>query len=67
MIVSMGEPMVEFNQVEERRYLQGYGGDTSNMIIAAARSGARTAYITREWVWLNDGRSLGSTLESQPE
>ena len=47
MIVSMGEPMVEFNQVEERRYLQGYGGDTSNMIIAAARSGARTAYITR--------------------
>ena len=47
MIVSMGEPMVEFNQVEERRYLRGYGGDTSNMIIAAARSGARTAYITR--------------------
>ena len=47
MIVSIGEPMVEFNQVEERRYLQGFGGDTSNMIIAAARSGARTAYITR--------------------
>jgi len=47
MIVSIGEPMVEFNQVEERRYLQGYGGDTSNMIIAAARSGASTAYITR--------------------
>ena len=47
MIVSIGEPMVEFNQVEERRYLQGFGGDTSNMVIAAARSGARTAYITR--------------------
>ena len=47
MIVSIGEPMVEFNQVEERRYLQGFGGDTSNMIIAAARSGARAAYITR--------------------
>lgn len=47
MIVSIGEPMVEFNQVEERRFLQGYGGDTSNMIIAAARSGASTAYITR--------------------
>ena len=47
MIVSVGEPMVEFNQVEERRYLQGFGGDTSNMIIAAARSGARTAYVTR--------------------
>jgi 2-dehydro-3-deoxygluconokinase len=47
MIVSIGEPMVEFNQVEERRYLQGFGGDSSNMIIAAARSGARTAYVTR--------------------
>jgi 2-dehydro-3-deoxygluconokinase len=47
MIVSIGEPMVEFNQVEDRRYLQGFGGDSSNMIIAAARSGARTAYVTR--------------------
>ena len=47
MIVSIGEPMVEFNQIEDRRYLQGFGGDTSNMIIAAARSGARTAYLTR--------------------
>jgi 2-dehydro-3-deoxygluconokinase len=47
MIISIGEPMIEFNQVEDRRFLQGYGGDSSNMIIAAARSGARTAYITR--------------------
>ena len=47
MIVSLGEPMIEFNQVEARKYLQGFGGDTSNMIIAAARSGARTAYLTR--------------------
>jgi 2-dehydro-3-deoxygluconokinase len=49
LIVSLGEPMVEFNQTRpgERSYLQGFGGDTSNMIIAAARSGARTAYVTR--------------------
>jgi 2-dehydro-3-deoxygluconokinase len=49
LIVSIGEPMVEFNQTRrgERAYLQGFGGDTSNMIIAAARSGARTAYVTR--------------------
>jgi 2-dehydro-3-deoxygluconokinase len=49
LIVSVGEPMVEFNQTRpgERNFLQGFGGDTSNMIIAAARSGARTAYITR--------------------
>jgi len=41
--------MVEFNQTRpgEPGYLQGFGGDTSNMIIAAARSGARTAYVTR--------------------
>jgi 2-dehydro-3-deoxygluconokinase len=47
VIVSIGEPMIEFNQVEQRRFLQGFGGDTSNMIVAAARSGARTAYLTR--------------------
>jgi len=49
MIVSIGEPMVEFNQTrpDERNFLQGFGGDSSNMIIAAARSGARTAYVTR--------------------
>lgn len=48
-ILSIGEPMIEFNQTRpgEPYYLQGFGGDTSNMIIAAARSGARTAYVTR--------------------
>ena len=49
MIVSIGEAMVEFNQTRpgEKTYLQGFGGDTSNMIIAAARSGARAGYVTR--------------------
>ena len=48
-IVSIGEPLLELNQTTpgEPRYLQGFGGDSSNMIIAAARSGARTAYVTR--------------------
>jgi len=48
-IVSIGEPMVEFNQTKPGapHYLQGFGGDSSNMIIAAARSGARAAYFTR--------------------
>ena len=48
-IVAIGEPMVEFNQTRpgDPHYLQGYGGDTSNMVIAAARSGARTGYVTR--------------------
>ena len=49
MIVSIGEPLIEFNQTRRGtpRFLQGFGGDTSNMIIAAARSGARAAYVTR--------------------
>ena len=48
-VVSIGEAMIEFNQVrpDAPEYRQGFGGDTSNAIIAAARQGARTAYITR--------------------
>jgi 2-dehydro-3-deoxygluconokinase len=48
-IVSIGEPLIEFNQTRPRRaeYLQGFGGDSSNMAIAAARQGARVAYVTR--------------------
>ena len=49
-IVSLGEPMVEFNQTrgdDPQAYRQGFGGDTSNMAIAAARLGARVAYATR--------------------
>jgi 2-dehydro-3-deoxygluconokinase len=52
-IVALGEPMVEFNQTDEgqgaqrgRMYLQGFGGDTSNFAIAAARQGARVAYLS---------------------
>jgi 2-dehydro-3-deoxygluconokinase len=49
-ILAIGEPMVEFNQAGgagSREYLQGFGGDTSNFAIAAARQGARVSYFTR--------------------
>lgn len=48
-LVALGEPLLEFNQTRagEAQYLQGFGGDTSNCIIAASRLGARTAYVTR--------------------
>ena len=48
-VLAIGEPMIEFNQTRpgDPNYLQGFGGDTSNMIIAAARQGARAAYVTR--------------------
>lgn len=48
-VAAMGEAMLEFNQTQpgQPQYLQGFGGDTSNAAIAAARAGARTTYLTR--------------------
>ncbi|WP_298924191.1 sugar kinase [uncultured Ramlibacter sp.] len=48
-VSALGEGMLEFNQTRagEPNYLQGFGGDTSNAAIAAARAGARTAYLSR--------------------
>jgi 2-dehydro-3-deoxygluconokinase len=48
-LVALGEALVEFNQTQpgQPQYLQGFGGDTSNASIAAARAGARVAYLSR--------------------
>ncbi|MEP7205762.1 MAG: sugar kinase [Casimicrobiaceae bacterium] len=55
-IVALGEPMIEFNQTRagaSEAFLRGFGGDTSNMAIAAARLGRglpepiHVAYVTR--------------------
>ncbi|MCD2184648.1 sugar kinase [Rhizobium sp. GN54] len=47
-VVALGEPLIEFNQVGgiSGDYKLGHGGDTSNAVIAAARQGARTGYVT---------------------
>jgi 2-dehydro-3-deoxygluconokinase len=47
-VLALGEGMVEFNQTQPGlpNYLQGFGGDTSNAVIAAARAGARCAYLS---------------------
>jgi 2-dehydro-3-deoxygluconokinase len=48
-ILALGEAMLEFNQTGAgggRQYLQGFGGDTSNFAIAAARQGARVGYLS---------------------
>lgn len=46
-IVAMGEPMYEFNQrVGRPGWHGGFGGDTSNTAIAAARLGGKVAYFT---------------------
>jgi 2-dehydro-3-deoxygluconokinase len=40
--------MIEFNQsvIDEPTYLQGFGGDTSNFCIAAARQGASVGFVS---------------------
>lgn len=47
-ILAYGEAMLELNQCADdpRYYLEGFGGDTSNFAIAAARQGADSGYIT---------------------
>src|SRR4051794_41188587 len=55
-IVSIGEPLIEFNRPKEgdgRTWLQGFGGDSQNVAIAAARQGASAGYVTslgQDWM-----------------
>ncbi|HPU50033.1 MAG TPA: sugar kinase [Burkholderiaceae bacterium] len=47
-VVALGEPLYEFSRIPgARHYAQGFGGDTSNFSVAAARAGGRAAYLTR--------------------
>jgi len=47
-IVAIGEPLFEFNQLPgQTLYRQGFGGDTANFAVAAARAGASVGYLTR--------------------
>ncbi len=48
-ILALGEALIEYNEVDPaaHTWLQGHGGDTSNVVVAAARQGARCGYLTR--------------------
>jgi 2-dehydro-3-deoxygluconokinase len=52
-VVSLGEPLLEFNAVEPgllrevSSYEVGWGGDTSNFAIAVARLGGSVGYVSR--------------------
>jgi len=46
-LLCLGEPLVEFNREPDGRWLQGFGGDVSNVAVAAARQGARAGIATR--------------------
>ena len=55
-LVSIGEPLIEFNRPREgdgRTWLQGFGGDSQNVAIAAVRQGSSAGYITslgQDWM-----------------
>ena len=48
-LIAIGEPLIEFNQRDPAAptFQRGFGGDTSNAVIAAARLGARAGYISQ--------------------
>ena len=52
-VIALGEPMLEFNATEAgslrevRNYEVGWGGDTSNFVIAVSRLGRTAGYICR--------------------
>ena len=65
-LLAIGEALIELNQPKEGApFVQGFGGDTSNAMIAAARLGADAAYFTAVGadrfgqalteLWLNEG------------
>jgi len=46
-IICMGEPLIELNNTRgDETFLQGFGGDTSNVAVAAARQGASAGFVT---------------------
>jgi 2-dehydro-3-deoxygluconokinase len=43
-ILAIGEPLMELSESTDGQYASGFGGDTSNFIIAASRQGALVGY-----------------------
>ena len=52
-VVALGEPLIEFSAINEaplsevKQFKRGFGGDTSNFVIAVSRLGGRSGYLTR--------------------
>ncbi|MEU5567543.1 sugar kinase [Micromonospora musae] len=52
-LLALGEPLLEFSSVQDQpldsaeQFSVGFGGDTSNFVVAASRSGVSAGYITR--------------------
>ncbi len=62
-LLCFGEPMVELTRLDDGAYKPGFGGDTSNCAIAAARQGAAVSYVTAlgDDVFARDLRTLWQT------
>ncbi|GAB5377165.1 MAG: sugar kinase [Acuticoccus sp.] len=75
-ILSFGEPLIEFNNRGGTAFVKGFGGDTSNVAIAAARQGATTGMIAHigtdafgddlMGLWANEGVST-ATVRRDPD
>ena len=74
-IIAIGEAMVELNQTAKGGpFVPGFGGDTSNAMIAAARCGASAGYFTAVGadsfgqdlmdLWTREGVDCGRVLVS---
>lgn len=46
-LLCLGEPLVEFNETEPGLWREGFGGDVSNVAVAAARQGLASGVATR--------------------
>jgi len=46
-LLCLGEPMIEFNDQPDGRWLYGFGGDVSNVAVSAARQNAKVGILTR--------------------
>ncbi|MEL6921104.1 MAG: sugar kinase [Pseudomonadota bacterium] len=46
-LLCLGEPLVEFNQQFDGRFLKGFGGDVSNVAISAARQNANAGLLSK--------------------
>lgn len=75
-IVFLGEPLFELNQPRgESIFHPGFGGDTSNAAIAAARQGAQVGYLTAIGadpfgesfmeLWAAEGVDVSAVVRSQ--
>ncbi len=79
-ILTLGEPLIEFSASKEgdlcngNLFVQGFGGDTSNFAISAARSGSKVGYISSVGkdpfgnafikLWENEGIDVSAVYQS---